>query len=481
MSSSYIETSSIKVFNSNWLSTLTSVSLHGLALFLIVPYLTNVSNPEPKTTDPRPRNVQVIELNPTEQSRLPDQNSALSNIPKFPNSTLGDLPILNSPSLGSSFSNLPAPPALPPLPPLNPYNNYNRFPIAPPPRSIPFTPPSINRPLIPPPSLQSPTPKTPPVNNAEIPQQVDPRQSIDFGEPTVGDVDNPAFQNNRPNPEQTALNPNKPSRQSNNPNRSAIRQAQIARNLLADSIRRSNNLIRNPNGTTREEAAEKDREWILKTGVTDISRNLMPITGNYPKAACNLKLEGSAVYNVEVNSNGQVVGQPYMTQSSGYGLLNNQGLQQIKALSFPKATRVKVTFRYDPSVCPQGLRQGENIKQPQPARSPQTQPNQPSKTPTENKTPLPPNSSPQAQPEQPPKTPTENKTPLPPNSSPQAQPEQPPKTPTEDKTINLPDSSPQTPPNQPPKTPTEDKIINPPDASSENKGERVVAPPRGKK
>ncbi len=418
MSSSYIETSSIKVFNSNLLSTLTSVGLHSLALFLIVPHLTNLSNPaEPEISDQRPRNVQVIELNPTEQSRLPEQNSALSNIPEFPNSTLGDLPVLDSPSLGSSFSNLPAPPALPPLPPLpplTPYNNYSRIPIAPPPRSIPFPPSSIRRSPLPPPSLQPPIPKNPPVENPQTSEKPSPRPIFD-GQ-TVAPVNHSPFTHNPPNPEQTELKPNTPSLPSNT-NSNGNRDDKILEGLMADGRRAVDALMYNSNGTTRKEAGEKDREWIRETGITDISRKLVPITGNYPKAACNRKLEGSAVYNVVVNSNGQVVGQPYMTQSSGYGLLNNQGLQQVQALTFPKATRVKVTFRYDPSVCPQGLRQGENTKQPQPASSPQTQPNQTPKTPPENKTPNQPAPSPQTQPNQPPKTPPENKTPNPPSDS----------------------------------------------------------------
>ncbi len=99
----------------------------------------------------------------------------------------------------------------------------------------------------------------------------------------------------------------------------AIRRDEIVRNLVEDTLRGAENLTYNENGTRREEARRKDVDWMQQTGVTLKPSQMMTITGTYPKAACNLKLKGSAVYNVLVNGNGQLSKPPFLTKSSGYG------------------------------------------------------------------------------------------------------------------------------------------------------------------
>merc|ERR1712054_88772 len=122
-------------------------------------------------------------------------------------------------------------------------------------------------------------------------------------------------------------------------------------------------------------------------GVTLKATQMKTVRGNYPKAACNLKLEGSAIYNVVVNSNGQLSKPPFITQSSGYGLLNNQGLQQVRALSFPQSTRVKVIFRYDSKICGTGVVEKDTNTQTQASPIPETPQNQAPSVPTEPKSP----------------------------------------------------------------------------------------------
>ncbi|EAZ92152.1 energy transducer TonB [Crocosphaera chwakensis] len=469
MTSSYFQNAPIRIFNSNFIPTLVSVGLHGLALFLLVPYVTNLPTSESEGTDQGPINVPLIELNPSEQSRLPEDNSSLSSMPEFPNSTLGDLPMLDSPSLESSlpnnFDNLPTPPALPPLPPLNSYNDYSRIPVElPPRRSFPSNPPSINRTPLPPPSLQTPTPKTPPIPDTKTPEMVDPRQNIDFGDPTPARPNNPLFQGDRPN-NQNPLgnNPSRNPQISRNPNNNPIRRDEIVRNLLEDTLEGADNLTYNPQGTKREDARDRDLEWMQQTGVTLKPSQMMTIKATYPKAACNLKLEGSAIYNVLVNNNGQLRKPPFMTRSSGYGLLNNQGLQTVRSRSFPQSTRVKVLFEYDPNICGTGVAEGERNNQPQ--ASPSATPN----------TPAQPNPTPQTPQNQAPSAPPEPKTPTP---APENSTNSTPKTPIEPKPPIQPNPTPQTPQNQAPSAPPEPKTPTPAPENSTNSTPKTPIEPK---
>ncbi|MEA5532415.1 energy transducer TonB [Crocosphaera sp. XPORK-15E] len=332
-SPSLIQPLPIRVFNSNLLSTFTSVGLHGLALFLVVPYLTNLPTGNGSDSAAKPKNVNVIELSPAEQNRLPDQSSGSLDMPEFPNTALGDVPVLDSPnfapSLPAPLSNLPAPPSLPALPPLSSYGNYSRIPMALPPRSIPITPPP--NPSI----LRPPTPKT--ELSGIDPQTNDPRASIPFDRPSLGQGPQDDFFGNPNGTGEIATNTS----------------SSTGRNNIAENLQNgTENLAYNPQGTERQEARRKDLEWMQQTGVTLKPGQMMTIRGTYPRAACNAKLEGSAVYNVQVNAQGQLAQPPFMTKSSGYPILNNQGLQDVRSQSFSQPTRVTVTFQPDSNICP---------------------------------------------------------------------------------------------------------------------------------
>ncbi len=458
MASSYFKPPFIRVFNSNLISTFVSVGLHGVALFLLVPYLTNLPTSEPETTDKGPITVPLIELNPGEQSRLPEQNAGVSGIPEFPNSSLGDLPMFGSPSLQSSlpnnFSNLPTPPSLPPLPALPAlpsYNNYNRIPIELPPRRS-FPPSSLSTRLPSPtsPSLQTPT------NNAtpEVPPEGNSPERPDF-EPLkppvpIDELINQGKGDRSNDPNQVANNPQRSPDLNNDINR----RDEIARNLQQEFLQEVDNLIYNPQGTKREEARDRDLEWMQQTGVTLKHPQMMTLKATYPKAACSRKLEGSAIYNVLVNDNGQPRKPPFMTQSSGYGIFNNLGLQAVNSRSFPQSTRVQVIFQYDPQICGTGVVEGER--------------NTPPYTAPENSN----NPKPTPQPESQPETAPENSNNPKPTPQPESQPKSPPSNAPENS--NNPKPTP-----QPSHSPSEDK--NNPNPLPDTKSEGVPAPHRDRK
>ena len=144
MTSSYfgLETEENKLINSNNLSFAASLGIHALILAIILPNFLNNPAQEPKKDL---RNVNLIELNPLEQSRLPNLDSSLSSLPELPNpnsssSSLPPLPpmdgIHNStlPPL-PSVSSLPPLPSLPALPPLSSLPSVNIY--SPPVASIP--------------------------------------------------------------------------------------------------------------------------------------------------------------------------------------------------------------------------------------------------------------------------------------------------------------------------------------------------------
>ncbi|MGB5592857.1 MAG: energy transducer TonB, partial [Crocosphaera sp.] len=291
--------------------------------------------------------------------------------------------------------------------------------------------------------------------------------------------------NNTVQPGQIAANT--PSSPANNANSS--RRDEIVKNLLEDTLRGAENLTYNGNGTRREEARRKDVEWMQQTGVTLKPNQMMTITGTYPKAACNLKLKGTAVYNVLVNGNGQLRKPPFMTKSSGYGLLNNQGLQDVRSRSFPQSTRVRVVFKPDANVCPTVARTeppktpalpGNNTEKPPVETAPvevRREPPQPTQTtPSEVKPPVEPTPvEVRREPPTPiPTSPPEVKPPV--EETPVEVRREPPETPA------LPGNNTEKPPVEP--TPVEvrrDPPIPTPTTSPEVKPPQTPAPPTGKK
>ncbi|MEM8780102.1 MAG: energy transducer TonB, partial [Cyanobacteria bacterium P01_G01_bin.49] len=326
-------------------------------LLLVFPYISSSSPNGDETSSPKPKNVSVIELTPAEQSRLPDQSSSLSSIPEFPDNPLGDVPVIDSPAFESSFpeplSSLPAPPALPPLPPLSSSynNNYSRIPTTPLPSSRPIAPPPIRRPPIanlpdnrstPDQIAQTEVDRTPPRPEfAPLRKPIPIDDLINYGKN--------GRTNNNEQPEEIAANPSTSS-ESKTPNQT--RKDQIIGRLMDDIQEGAESLTYNPKGTRSREGDLKDAQWQARTAVSLDPKQMITLQGTYPKAACNLRLQGEAFYNVKVDSQGNLARQPFMTRSSGYPVLNNQGLQDVRSHNFSKSTRVKVVFEPNPDICP---------------------------------------------------------------------------------------------------------------------------------
>ncbi len=386
--------SPFSVFSPTTLFIAASVGIHALVLGLVLP---NVKTPAPSTSNENRQNVSLIELNEAEQSRLPDLSPQTFDPSDF------DLPQLNLPdsttsrieldpsAIQSALPNLPPPP--PSLPPLN----YSRTPsITITPRSIP--PISPRRIPTPPPSYRSSLPSPPPSqsNLSNLPSLPSQRTRPNFGqlrEPIPADeLINRRFEPPElpQNPERVAVNsPNRTNPQENTPIQPQIDpekiraqqiQEQRMRRLVAQTIQGANSLRYEEENTSADDAMRNNVTWMNKVGeVKPKSKNL---SGNYPKAACFRKLEGTAVYGVSVNGQGRMSQQPYLIKSSGYPVLNQQALRQIQASRFENGTgqvqpyRVTVNFQYDSKVCP-----SVGVVEPNKPQSPSETPSQPAVAP----------------------------------------------------------------------------------------------------
>ncbi len=310
-----------KVLNIHVLSVFTSISVHILALFLANLNLNNILFVKQKTVHKNSESVQVVELDPIEEVETlaqPLQSLNIQNSSKYNNSAI----------IPKTF--------------------------------LPDTPKRLS---------------TSPITNfAE-----DKNDTLTKDKPVIKPTNKPTKNNLRENeikeielPKKKLLN-DKPVDESEDINTQQkeqlgesiqeyssfeklrikqMRQNKIAENLLKETLKGSEKLIYNHIGTQRAEARQKDIEWMQKTGIALKLNQMITIEGSYPKSACNLNLRGSAVYNIFVNKSGKLNGSPFMTQSSGYGILNDQGLDDIKSYNFSQSTRVRVIFQPNYDKCP---------------------------------------------------------------------------------------------------------------------------------
>ncbi|YAI81460.1 MAG: TonB family protein, partial [cyanobacterium endosymbiont of Rhopalodia sterrenbergii] len=367
----FIKPMSIRVFNSNSLSMITSVGIHALLLGLLLPKLTYL-NPLQKS-DSNQRDVEIIELTSAEIARLPEQ-LPLSDIHDSLKGVPTDISVLDSfssnPSAPNTFNSLPVPPALPALPAL-PSLSYTRpsfpRPLPKPQGSIPTaSPPNLSSRLPVPPqptpetdNSQSLTSKSPPISKrpdfglSKAPVPID--QLINQGRgdrPHTPTSPNPITRNVKP--PQTALNAEQ------------ARKDKLISNLVRETIEGADNLRYNRNNTTNEDARRNDAQWMAKIGnpVTK-KENWQDLRGDYPKAACLRHLEGTVIYGVTVNAGGDVAKNPYLIKSSGYGILNQQAFDQIKSTDFNtdgqlQHYRVRISFNFDPKICPAVIQSPQN-------------------------------------------------------------------------------------------------------------------------
>lgn len=328
--------------NPSAVSALASLGLHGI-LFLALPFLPYAAM---KATEPEiQRSVDMVELTPDEQKRLPEFTTLapielppIQNPPKTDNSGLFSLNTPPKPPSSSSspFSDslLAPPPTLPIfIPPLPPPSQIPSFTI-----QIPKTPTR-------PPSQSSPTPeatKTPDPNPSASPPETAPSVAVESGPVS-------------PQPDAAAEQPSPTVRT----------QEQIRQDLVARQQELRELYTYNPSGTSEGDANVAFTDWFYKQLGKDGSAfdklEQEEVTLDYPRQACPLKQSRRAVVGVVVDAENKIVGEPKVLQSSGYRLFNEEALKAVQSYEFKNSTGEEQTyllgvkFEYSEDVCPPGL------------------------------------------------------------------------------------------------------------------------------
>lgn len=492
MTSSYfgLETEENKLINSNNLSFVASLGIHGLILAIILPNFLNNPAQEPKKDL---RNVNLIELNPLEQSRLPSLDSSLSSLPELPNpnsssSSLPPLPpmdgIHNStlPPL-PSVSSLPPLPSLPALPPLSSLPSVNIYspPVAsipslgrlPIPRNFPTSTPSLPSPPAVPTLLDNNNlPRE--TNNNRIPPDFDPyRDNL-----TVDGLRNSPLSASQQAQEQL----NNSLARTPEPNGQSPLDEQRRQQLMWEMRERLRSLEADKSNTSNDEATINYLAWLASLAKTnpnaanELNRpnqgsggiTTVNLTGNYPAAACSRQLAGTAVYGVTVDGQGRLISEPQLIKSAGFPIFNQQGAREVRSTLLKNASgesrsyRVQVSFAPNPEVC-----RGAIANPPKPEGSNLNTRNSPPVTPA-IETPLRPNQPPQpaVSPQPDNVKPPETTGPNPPQTQPEPPkeaiieekaPEAPPQTPA----LNQPEVSPASPPTSQNPQPLSEEVLPP--------------------
>lgn len=331
------------------ISAIASVGLHGL-LFAVLPFLPDTATraTEPEIRDP----VEVVELTPEEQQRLPDFSLVapieLPPIAEPPQSgsDLFTLPTTPPPSIGnsslfpsSSADSLLAPPLPVFVPPSAPLVEIPSFTIPIPQSPRLAAPPAA--PSVTPPSPANPSPQASPPASPAPESSPSPSVAVEPG---------PEAPESEPSPQAS------PSVRS---------EAQLREDLIAQQQELRALYTYNPAGTRQGEAQTSFAAWFYeelgKTG-NDFDRlKKQEITVDYPKIACPLKQSRFAEVGVVVDADNQIVGDPRIIQSSGYPLFNQEALKVVQAQTFENTTDgeqvhlIRVAFEYSEDVCPPGL------------------------------------------------------------------------------------------------------------------------------
>ena len=313
-----------KVFNSHVLSIFTSISVHVLALFLASSNLTNALSFRPKKVHKTSESIQIVELESIEEAEVLVKPLKSSNIQ---NSSDHDENNNSSTISKTSLSGITKDLSIPTT--TNFSKNKNDTFIK---DELEIKPDSIS-----------------------TKDKLKKNEIIDIELPKKNLLDNQLVDkkddiNNKYKTQPVQLTKERLSAEKHSMRK--LRQDQITKNLLEETLKGAEKLIYNHVGTQRAEARQKDIEWMQRTGIALKLNQMITIEGSYPKSACNLNLKGSAVYNIFVNKNGKLNGLPFMTQSSGYGILNDQGLDDIKSYNFSQPTRVRVIFEPSHEKCP---------------------------------------------------------------------------------------------------------------------------------
>jgi hypothetical protein len=363
------------------ISAIASLGMHAL-LFVLLPIL-----PYAALTEAEPeirRSVEVVELTPEEQNRLPEFSSAQVDLPPlFPDSPTGDLPPLP----------LPKPSTPPPADGLfsdpffnTPIPNFS-FPIFP--QSVPLPPPVAQQPPKPPepappqtaPSLQPEAQPSPEGDRPTITLRpgglpILPEGSENPAAPTQPPSDrlNPPQSDDRvaANPESTAESPAAPAE----PSPQARSDEEIVAALRQDVEARrqeiflQRQLAYNPAGTDQDPNYNPGSAWAQwMQSLEESGVNLSNVGDNsqfpqtaieipFPEAACEaVEQDVSAVFGVVVNGEGAPVGDYAVLRSSGYEYFNTVGGESILASTFENPAgkdlpyQITVTFPYSAEAC----------------------------------------------------------------------------------------------------------------------------------
>jgi Gram-negative bacterial TonB protein C-terminal len=382
MTSSYfgLETEENKLINSNNLSIAASLGIHGVLLAIILPnFLNNPAQSSKKDL----RNVNLIELNSLEQSRLPNLDSSLSSLPELPNlnsapsSSLPPLPPIDSihstalPPL-PSVSSLPPLPSLPALPSLSSLPSVNIY--SPPIASLPSTgrlPIPRNFPTYTPNLPSPPSVPTLPDNN-NPPRDSNSNRRPPYFDPYQDNLTLDGLRNSpRSAPQQAQAQLNNPLVLAPETSSPSPMDEQRRQQLMWEMQERLRSLEADKSNTSNEEAMRNQVDWLAKVQKTNpnalntlnqpnqSSRGITTVnlTGNYPAVACSRQLAGTAVYGVTVDGQGRISGEPQLIQGAGFPIFNQQAAREVRLTRFNNPSgdsriyQVKVSFAPNPETC----------------------------------------------------------------------------------------------------------------------------------
>ena len=365
-----------RLINPAQLCLLLSVALHLLVLKFGLPTIRF-------NRDAGEREVSIVELNPEQQSRLPNlypqlENPDLADIPELNNFPAADnnepaapfaIPADLIPGIGDNSNlaplTIPPPPQfdLPPLPPqtditLPPVGDFSELPL----------PPAIDpsdfkvEPIKLPPNIVK-TPENPP-------ESARPQKPARPAQPQTTAARSKPEAKPAPQPEQPEAKPK-------------LTPEQIAARRFANSQQRIRNLAQSltkTTGTTDEEARRNYVAWLAK--IEDVGPENIEIEGTYPRDACIKRLKGTSVFGAVVNTEGKVVSLD-LIKGAEYPIFNTQASKDLGDRTLdndterPKPYQVKVNYEYDPEICPSLTLPSLRTKE-----KPQAEPEQPKTTPT---------------------------------------------------------------------------------------------------
>lgn len=331
------------------LAVIASVGVHVVAAVLL-PMMSSQSRP-----DEAQKSVQVVELSPSEQSRLPNVEGLPSPLAPSVNSVPSQ-PKLTNPFAFPPSGQTPAPPLNPP--PVDSSSMYTIPPLMPPP-TITFSTPVFQPPL---PSQSRITiqPEKPAVKPTPQPQQTEPpREEEAAARPAAPEQ-----------PEATKPEPEQPPVRSEKIPAAAIAQL---RQKQAEYRAKQEQFAYNPDGTSEQAFAANatalgtEAQTLAKENLNDDWKFMKVIKSEYLEAACPVKIKAKAQIGGVVTPDGKLAAEPKVLQSSGYKAFDQLALDYVKKQEFDGSeqyTAIIFPFEFAPTpeLCPPGA--GEPPTQP---------------------------------------------------------------------------------------------------------------------